>query len=79
VVRDEAATAAEGEIVYTVAGQRVVVRQVPGGYTATHDCPKCRQDHPCWRALGAVDHEGTERFILQSEVAYHQLKVGAAR
>jgi hypothetical protein len=77
--RDEAVTAASGEIVYIVAGQRVVLLQVPGGYTAEHDCRRCQQDRPCWRALGAVDHEGTERFIIQAEVTYHQLKVEAAR
>ncbi|SRR6266498_306717 len=79
VVRDATATAAFGEIVYTVTGQAVTVRQVPGGYTATHDCPDCAAGHPCFRALAAVDAEGTERFILQCEATYHALKVEAAR
>jgi hypothetical protein len=79
VTRDDAATAASGEIVYTVAGQAVTVRQVPGGYTATHDCLRCKQGRPCFRALAAVDAEGTERFTLQCEATYHALKVEAAR
>jgi hypothetical protein len=79
VAPDERATAAEGEIVYAVAGQRVVLRQIPGGYTADHDCRKCQRDLPCWRALAAVDHEGTERFIAKAKVTYRELKVETAR
>ncbi len=71
--------AADLRSVYTVTGQAVTVRQVPGGYTATHDCPDCAAGHPCFRALAAVDAEGTERFILQCEATYHALKVEAAR
>jgi hypothetical protein len=77
VVRDRVTPG--GRIVYTVGGQRVVLRQVPGGYTASHACLRCRQGRPCHRALAAVDAEGAARFILQCEVIYHAARLEAAR
>jgi hypothetical protein len=67
-------TATDRCAVYTVAGQRVDVRQVPGGYTATHACLRCQQDRPCFRALAAVDAEGTERFIATCAGRYAEGK-----
>src|SRR6266542_633787 len=46
VVRDATATAAFGEIVYTVTGQAVTVRQVPGGYTPPMTAPTAPQATP---------------------------------
>jgi hypothetical protein len=64
---------------YLVAGERVDVRPVPGGYTADHDCLRCRQDRPCFRALAAVDAEGAERFIATCADRYAAAKKGVAR
>ncbi len=77
VVRETASTLAEP--VYTVAGQRVELRLVPGGSAAAHDCPKCDAGRPCFRALGAVDAEGTERFLAAADEAYLVGKRAMAR
>jgi hypothetical protein len=77
VVRETASTLAEP--VYTVAGQRVELRLVPGGYTAADDCPKCDAGRSCFRALGAVDAEGTERFLAAADEAYLAGKRAMAR
>ncbi len=68
-----------GQIVYIVASERVILRQVPGGYVADHECPECAIERPCFRALAAVDAEGTERWIQRCEAVYHAAKVEAAR
>ena len=77
VVREPASTMTRP--VYTVAGQRVILRQVAGGYTAEHDCPKCNQGRPCHRALAAVDTEGTERYLAECQIAYETTKRAMAR
>ncbi len=77
VVREPASTMTRP--VYTVAGQRVILRLVAGGYTAAHDCPKCDAGRPCFRALGAVDAEGTERFLAAADEAYLVGKRAMAR
>ncbi len=79
VIRDDAATAVEHEFVYAVAGERVLLRQIPGGYIATHDCPSCAADRPCFRALAAVDAKGTERFVAECNAVWHAAKLEAAR
>jgi hypothetical protein len=80
LVRDHQVTRnADPEPVWTVAGQTVRLRQVHGGYLAIHDCPSCAADTPCFRALAAVDAEGTERWIVHCEAVYHATKLEMAR
>jgi hypothetical protein len=78
VIRDDTASTM-AEAVYTVASERVALHLVSGGYTTAHNCPECKQDRPCFRALAAVDAEATERFIATCDAVWHATKLGAAR
>jgi hypothetical protein len=70
VVRDAAVSASLGEPVYLVDGETVRLSQTPGGYLADHDCTERAADRPCFRALAAVDAEGTERWIAACDAAF---------